>query len=344
MNQRKRLLFVFFTVLGMFFSFPMISHAADASGDFGVKPVFPENQLDKAIGYFDLLVTPEQEQTLEVTLTNSADKERAFEVSINPAVTSDGGTIDYGQEKPRLDESLPFDVREVLTIEKKEYTVAVKSEITIPIKAKIPAEAFTGRVLAGIHVTPKEEEGKNSSKKDGVQIKNRIAYNLAVVLQESQDAVTPDLKLLSGDVVAVNASPTVQLFFQNPKPTIINKLIFTSKIYYEDQLYIENTSNEFLVAPSSNFHLNLDLDGGRAKAGNYRAEIVAKSGEDYEWHFTQKFTIKEEEAKKVNENSIFAVEEKSFPWIYIILAVIALLLLIILIVYLKRRKKDEEPK
>ncbi len=339
-NQRKRLLFVFFTVLGMFFGFPIISHAADASGDFGVKPVFPENQLDKAIGYFDLLVTPKQEQTVAIELTNSAEKARTFEVSINPAVTSDGGTIDYGQEKPRLDESLPFDVREVVTIEKKEYEVAGKATITVPIKIKIPTDEFKGRVLAGIHVIPKEENEEKSSDENGVQIKNRIAYNLAIVLQESKEKIEPDLKLLSGDLVAVNASPTVQLFFQNPQPTIISSLIFTSKIYYEDQLYIENTSNEFLVAPSSNFHLNLDLAGDRAKPGKYRADIVAKSGE-YEWHFTQNFTIKKSEAEEVNKNSVFAVKEKSFPWLYILLIVLAVLLFILLFIVWKKRKGKE---
>ena len=54
------------------------------------------------------------------------------------------------------------------------------------------------------------------------QIKNRIAYNLAVVLQESQETIEPDLKLLSGDLNEVNAKPTVQLRFQNPQPTIIS--------------------------------------------------------------------------------------------------------------------------
>lgn len=340
MNQNKRLISGLLAIISIFI-FPVRSHAADAVGDFGVKPVFPDNQLDKAIGYFDLLVTPEQEQTLEIKLTNSLEESRVFEVAINPAVTSDGGTIDYGQTAPRLDETLPFDVRDVITLEKNEYEVAGKSEIIIPLNVKIPKETFTGRVLAGIHVITKEEAAKKSED-DAVQINNRIAYNLAIVLQENEKTVEPDLKLLSGDLVAINAKPTVQLFFQNPTPTIISKLIFTSKIYYEDQLYIENTSNEFLVAPNSNFHLNLDLAGDRAKPGKYRGDIVAKSGE-YEWHFTHVFTIKKEEAKKVNENSVFAVEEKSFPWLYLILILLALILFILLFIIWKRRK-EKEPK
>lgn len=97
-------------------------------------------------------------------------------------------------------------------------------------RSENPSKSFKGRVLAGIHVSPKEEaETENAT--EGAQIKNRIAYNLAVVLQESQETIEPDLKLLSGDLDEVNAKPTVQLRFQNPQPRIISNLIFTSKIF-----------------------------------------------------------------------------------------------------------------
>ena len=204
---------------------------------------------------------------------------------------------------------------------------------------KIPAKSFKGRVLAGIHVSPKEEaETENAT--EGAQIKNRIAYNLAVVLQESQETIEPDLKLLSGDLDEVNAKPTVQLRFQNPQPRIISNLIFTSKIFYENQLYIENTSNAFLVAPNSNFHLNLDLAGDKAKAGDYRAEIIAKSGDSNEWRFTQNFTIKKK-STKVNENSVFAVQEQSFPWLYagLVAAVLVLWLILLFCGSTRKRKR-----
>ena len=238
---------------------------------------------------------------------------------------------------------MPFDVRDVLTVAIKEVNVPAHAETTVPVEVKIPAKSFKGRVLAGIHVSPKEEaETENAT--EGAQIKNRIAYNLAVVLQESQETIEPDLKLLSGDLNEVNAKPTVQLRFQNPQPTIISNLIFTSKIYYENQLYIENTSNAFLVAPNSNFHLNIfDLAGDKAKAGDYRAEIIAKSGDSNEWRFTQNFTIKKEKAQKVNENSVFAVQEQSFPWLYAgLVAAVLVLLLILLFLWIHKKKKKGE--
>lgn len=117
MNQSKRL-FVSFFYFKSIFHFSVNQPSKGFSRRLGIKPVFPENQIDKAIGYFDLLVAPEQNQTLEVIISNSSDEERTFEVSVNPAVTSDGGTIDYSQN-PTLDETLPFDVRDVLLIAKR---------------------------------------------------------------------------------------------------------------------------------------------------------------------------------------------------------------------------------
>lgn len=319
--------------------------AAAQTGDFSVKAVLPTNQLGSSLGYFNLLVKPEQTQTISVALTNSAAKQRTFDVYLNPAVTSDGGTIDYGQRSPVLDKTLPFDVRQVVKLQKNEYVIPAKTTINVPLTITMPAKKFAGRVIAGINVSEKLGKAKASSK-NGVTVRNPIAYNLAVVLQESTDKITPDLKLLSGKVAAVNSYPTVQFKFRNPTPTIINDLVFTTKLYRDGKLYVKNTSNTYLVAPNSAFHLNLDLGGNRVQPSEYRADIVARSGSKYTWHFKTTFTVNAEAAAQVNHNSIF--KDKAQPginWllIIIILLLIILLLLIIFFILWKRRKdKDED--
>ena len=49
---------------------------------------------------------------------------------------------------------------------------------------------------------------------------------------------------------------------------------------------------------NSNFHLNLDLAGDKAKAGDYRAEIIAKSGATMNGDLHKTFTIKKKKHKK----------------------------------------------
>lgn len=342
-NQSKKIIMIIITFVFLALGNPSLSNAATApEGNFGVKAVLPENQIDKNLGYFDLLVTPKQEQTLDVVLSNSAKNTRTFEVSVNSAVTSDGGTIDYGQKDAKLDKTIPFDTREAVTVEHSEYQVPGKSDITIPIKVQLPDTQFKGRVLAGVHVSPKDEEKtKQSTEGNSVSIKNKIGYNLAIVLQQSQEKVSPDLKMLESKVAAINAAPNIQLHFQNPASTIISDLVFKSKVYLNDKLYLENTSNPYLVAPNTNFHLNLDLNKTKAEPGNYRLEVTAKDNKDHTWRFTQSFTVKKEAADTVNKHSILP-KEKNDSWVVILLAVLLIAALVVIIyLLLKRRKKEE---
>lgn len=341
-NQSKKKLLLLLVFLWIPFSLPRVVHAEEApQGDFGVKAILPENQIDKNLGYFDLLVTPKQEQTLEIELTNNAKEDRTFEVAVNPAVTSDGGTIDYGQKDAKLDKTIPFDVRQAIHLEKEEYQVPKQSTLNIPIQVQLPDKAFAGRVLAGVHITPKNaEKTTDTTNKNGVSIKNEISYNLAIVLQQSQQAINPDLKLLDSQVAAVNAEPTIQLHFQNPAATIISDLTFKSKVYLNDKLYLEQTSNPYLVAPNSNFHLNLDLNKTKAKAGKYRVEVTAQDDKNHKWHFQQSFTVKDTVAKKVNDNSILPKEKT--PWLVIVLAGLLIAALAFIIYLLMKRKKGED--
>lgn len=64
---------------------------------------------------------------------------------------------------------------------------------------------------------------------------------------------------------------------------IISNLIFMSKIYYENQFYIENMFNVFLVVLNLNFYLNFDLVGDKVKVGDYCVEIIVKLGDSNEW-------------------------------------------------------------
>ncbi|WP_235836382.1 DUF916 and DUF3324 domain-containing protein [Enterococcus timonensis] len=343
--KNKKIKWLLLIVLGlMSWSISLPVSAEENVANFGVKPILPDNQMENIGGYFDLIVTPDLEQTLQIEISNSSDEDRVFEVQINPAMTSDGGTIDYSQTEPRLDDSLPFDIRQFLTVTQNEIEIPAHQSIVVPVKLVIPTEKFSGRVLAGIHVLPKDISTTNSKDENSLEINNRFAYNIAVSLREELTIIEPDLKLLEGQVSAVNASPAVQFLFQNPMGTIIPNLVFTSTVYYDDQLYIDNTSKEFLVAPNSNFHLNLDLAGDKAKAGDYHAEIVAKSGDQYEWHFTYDFSIAKKQADEVNESSIFAVKDNHFPWLTLLLvvAIVILLFLIFFLIFWKRRKKEED--
>ena len=317
--------------------------ADENPGDFGVKAILPRNQIDPAISYFDLLEKPGGNQKLTFTVTNATKKRRTFDVNVNPAVTSDGGTIDYSQQQPDLDASLPFDPRQIMQLDRTSVSLNAGETKQFAIQLKVPPKPFFGKVLAGIHVQPRTAQPKTALKKakPGARIINRYAYNLAIVLQESQASVTPDLKLLAVNTYAVNAHPTVQLRFQNPTPTIIGELVFNTKLYQNGKLMLTDRSNPYLVAPNTHFHLNLALGDQRATAGHYRVVIHAKAKGGHKWTFARSFTVSQKRADRVNHHSVFTKPERSFGQLAIVLAVLLVLALLVIILLLARKPQNK---
>ena len=59
---------------------------------FNVKAVLPENQLNKENSFFDLRVSPNQEQEIELLITNTSSKEEVYDIAINQAYTNEQAT------------------------------------------------------------------------------------------------------------------------------------------------------------------------------------------------------------------------------------------------------------
>lgn len=341
MKRRTRLLMALFAIILGTSGFGVKVHAQDNPGDFGVKAILPSNQIDPAITYFDLLVKPSQTQTLSFAVSNAAKKTRRFAVSVNPAVTSDGGTIDYSQAHPTLDSTLPFDPRAVMQLDHSSVTLKAGETQTVSLHLKMTAKAFQGQVLAGIHVEPVAAKPQAKSGKAGARIINRYAYNVAIVLQESRAAVPPKLKLRAGKIAPVNSRPTVQLRFQNSTPTIIGDLVFKTKLYKDGKPFMTDHSNAYLVAPNSHFNLNLALGNLHATAGRYQAVIHATAKGGHKWSFTQSFTVSPTQAKQVNRRSVFIEQQPTVGPVAIILAVLLMLALLAIILLLWRNRRKQ---
>ncbi|MFD1398886.1 DUF916 and DUF3324 domain-containing protein [Lacticaseibacillus suilingensis] len=341
MKRRTRLLMALFAIILGTSGFGVKVHAQDNPGDFGVKAILPSNQIDPAITYFDLLVKPGQTQTVSFAVSNAAKKTRKFALSVNPAVTSDGGTIDYSQAHPTLDPTLPFDPRAVMQLDQNSVTLKAGETQTIALRLKLPAKAFQGQVLAGIHVEPIAAKPQAKAGKAGARIINRYAYNVAIVLQENRAAVPPMLKLRGGKIAPVNSRPTVQLRFQNPAPTIIGDLVFKTKLYKNGKPFMTDHSNAYLVAPNSHFNLNLALDNHRATAGRYQAVIHATAKGGHKWSFTQSFTVSPTQASQVNRRSVFIEQPAAFGPMAIVLAVLLVLALFVIILLLWRNRRKQ---
>ena len=96
-NRVRYLAIIIMTVIMSFFIVTDSSFAAEIN--FSVNTVIPDNQIDKAKTYFNLNMSPNQQQDITTTLKNDTKKDVTINVAVNSAKTNANGVIDYGKNK-----------------------------------------------------------------------------------------------------------------------------------------------------------------------------------------------------------------------------------------------------
>lgn len=118
MSLRKNIL-VMTTLVMMVLQLILILPVSASEFNFAVVPQKPGNQIDLKKGYFDLKMTPGQEQQLSVALTNSTNKAVSIHPKIAMTTTNDSGVVDYSPSKKKADETLKYNIEDIVTTEKK---------------------------------------------------------------------------------------------------------------------------------------------------------------------------------------------------------------------------------
>lgn len=319
-------------LLFLFCSFETAT-ASENTVDYSISANLPENQREGNSTYFDLLVTPGQEQELSVTIFNSSEEEQTFILEANTAITNNNGIIDYTQVDKKPDSSLTHNFSELVTHDKT-ITVGPKANKAAVFKLKVPEKPFDGMLLGGFHV--RQEAPENV---DG-QINNTYSYALGVVLRENEQRITPDLKLNKVTPDLINYRPQVSVNLQNIQPINIKELSVKADIRKKGQEQIVKSAEKqsISMAPNSNFDYAISWEDQALEAGEYELMLSAADQEGNAWEFKESFTITKKAAEEVNKSALglSSSEEKSnLLWI-VLLGVAAVILLGL---YLMRRQR-----
>ncbi|MFG5432801.1 DUF916 and DUF3324 domain-containing protein [Enterococcus faecalis] len=283
-----------------------------SSGGYTIEGVPNEHQIDLNVGYFYLHEEPGQSDQLKVRLINQANQEKILQVKVTNGNTNSNGLIDY-TGKIKAHKSLVTPMTSLLKPQEENVKVPAKSEVTTALNLKMPDNKQAGIILGGIvvsDVTDKEEE--NESQK--LSVGNTYSYTLGVVLTNDKDSMMGvekdiDLKLENVEAEVVSGKKVVQADILNSNPYILEKSTVEGKILKEegDEVVQENKSENVRIAPYSVYPFQFDWEKEELKPGNYVFEGVLKTSEE-EWRFSRKFTIRAEEAKKINEESVYKVQ------------------------------------
>lgn len=328
-----------------FIARPTKSLAQEAGGATGFvyEIKFPENQQKEA-GYFDLKMTPGQTQKVQVLLKNPRDKEITVETSLNGAKTNMNGVLEYGPINLKKDASLKYDFVDLVKAPEK-VVLPPNSEKTLDIEITMPKASYDGVIVGGIQLKKADDEDQKTQ--NGANVINKYAYVIAMVLQETDTKVEPELNLNKVNAGQSNARNVVYVDVSNTKANFLDNLSMEAQIMSDksDEVLYETKKSSMRMAPNSNMTFPVSMQGEEMVPGKYRAHILATSGSK-KWEWTESFEITAEEADKFNREDVGLVQEKGINWPLIIGAAVGLFVVILVIFFIIRmiRKRREAAK
>jgi len=315
----------------------IVAHGAQR---FGVQIVIPENQQGTANSFFDLVMDPGAEQTVEIDIRNMTDKPITVLLDIATATTDDGGTVFYRPQADREpDDSLLFAMEDIASVQSS-VDLGPNETVRIPVILRMPEEEFDGTLAGGISFREEVDEEAALAETDGMLVYNFIT-EIAILLRQNQNPVAPDLLLNHVGASQRNWRNMFIANFQNPERMFINEMEIYANITAvgETDILFEQHWDQMQVAPNSHFNFGIPLEGQPFVAGDYllQVEVNANNGS---WSFTREFTVTEEEARAFNETDV-SLQSTLSLWIFIAIGAGVLLVAFILYMVLFRKKSKK---
>lgn len=319
---------------------PVSAAANEGEVGYDIQAVLPTNQIDKNNTYFDLRMTPGQEQTITLLINNTSSEDTTFQVKINQAYTNKQGFIDYADEKEAAKNKYPYSLADIATVEPT-VTVKKQSSLQLPIQLKMPKESFNGQILGAIQVL--KDSGENDS-----GITNSYGYVLGLKLTETDVVVKRELQLKKVAAAASFGKTSVVATLENPTMDAIGHLQYQAVITdakSNKEVRKVAYDNDMQIAPNAKYDFAIDWDNKRLEPGTYKLHLEVKDAKENLWVFDEKFSISTKEANHINAITVDAAKQQNLPlWVLILIGILLALLLLAVIWFIlfKRRKKDQQ--
>ncbi|WP_207695806.1 hypothetical protein DOK67_0001480 [Enterococcus sp. DIV0212c] len=274
-------------------------------GGLSYEVLYPENQKNKKLGYFDLQMKPGQEQNVSLKLYNSLSKELTVEVRLNTAKTNSIGKVEYGPNELKEDASL---TNEFINIVKgpKKVVIPSKGSSQVDLVISLPKDTSQGLIAGGIQLQPVvDSKKKDQSKKDVVV--NEFAFLIGMLLRVGDiDSIKPELKLNKTYIAFKESKSHFFVNMSNIRPVYVEGMevaIQVRKANKQKALF-EYQKKGMRMAPNSMIDLPVDLADKRMIAGDYSAQINVTSKNGGKWSWTEDFKVNALEANGLNKQMV----------------------------------------
>ncbi|MDR2654514.1 MAG: DUF916 and DUF3324 domain-containing protein [Oscillospiraceae bacterium] len=325
--------------------------------NFTAQAVLPENQIqNNASGsnpklYFDLKMEPEQEQLLELIVTNKSEEEITVGVSTLTASTNGNGIIAY-PEDGLYDESLVYKFSDIAKAEEDEVKIPKLESKSVFVRVKMPKDRYDGVLMGGISVLQKPLDSEMNLESE-MGIVKQLRYIIGVRLAENLDLkFEPEFEIGDIESAIVDYYPAIVVPIKNTQALIARQIRAEVKVYPagSGEVYAERVMDDAEMAPNSILPFPLkDETGERFRAGDYRAEVKLElEGQTYE--FAKDFVLTQEKVDEVN-TSIANIYNPVIPAsaqeqeggsniiLIVVISAVASIIIILSVLLILRKKK-----
>lgn len=325
---------IFLALLGLcFLGSTVHAEEVDNNVGFSVYPNFNKSQ-NKNSSFFDLQVTPNSDQNIGITITNTSQVDSDYKIKVVQASTNKNGLIDYTDSEGSTNNP-PINLSKNTTYEK---CIELKSGHSrqIPIQIHIPRVKFKGEVLGGISVTKVPSKNKKQ-----YQITNQYSYVLGLRLRQTVE--DPPRNLSAGDVkpnVSFGKSG-VTVPILNAQSNSMGNLIVDSILKRNGMEVKKETYKNREIAPNSVYPYSLSWNTNDYIPGKYQLDITVTDAQFHKWIFKKEFTLSPKEVSRIKYASIKSSNEYN-GWLILLIVLFLVVILALIIYILKNRKKGKK--
>lgn len=310
--------------------------------EFSMSIIEPENQFDKGVTYFDIMVKPNDKQTLQIAVTNTSDTVNKVRVTPTNAITNSKGVIEYSrrEEDYKYDETLKHPFTSLVS---ESQTVELKANETkiLDFEFQAPNENFDGIILGGFLADLIDEETSEQEKKQSITFLNKFQLVKAVVIRNSDKKIEPNFKLNEIKPALYSHRTAVTANLQNTTPVLLGNVEIHAEISKKGSKDVlrSETKTKIQFAPNSNFDFPIMWDNAPLEPGSYTITLNLKS-DNKEFDFTDDFVIRKSDSDQINRDAIDLETTKKDYTLVIILSAIFIIIIIglIFIITLQRLK------
>ena len=339
------------------FLITMLALAFTASAGIGgisLSPYeLPPNQIaGSSAASFNLEVTPGTSQQIYFRVRNGREYAVSVELSLNTAVTTAGGRMNYGvnSDIAEHDDSLQFHLDDIARFpggeRELEIEIPGRTSAVVPITLNIPAEGFDGLIQGGVHALVGLTEAEREA---GGMIVNRFANIMVMRLRmEGAPPVEPDFTLGQVDADVVSAMSSFIARVHNPMPRLSAGALVSMWIIPvgADRAIFYHENNVVDFAPHGIFPFILR---DRERHGIFPGDYIARIRVEYDgrvWEFEERFTVTAAAARRMAETAVGQAHmldliDTGPPLLTIVLISLAVLLLLAVIYLLLKTKKNQ---